>query len=262
MLTSAATAFVVHGGAIIPRRGITFKIGAEVVMARKLMEIGCPILYTVTGTGACEVGASLWLDYENWVTAVGAVDNNMEAVNQVRPILQACGVKDILTCSVGGGWGTTWGTEASWGHLSGYYETVDLGLGIAYVNGLEYSFLARLLGKGVDIIEVPAEERRLGFMNMTLIEPGKIIVPVQKMNRPKKTFRALNKRGVDVIEIEWDNMMVLGGGLHCALGYLVRDMPGPNLRELGSRKGKLISANGEMTSPHIEATDRPGEVTQ
>jgi hypothetical protein len=66
-------------------------------------------------------------------------------------------------------------------------------------------------------------------------------MPVKKTKRPEQTLRALQKEGVDVIEADWDEMLVLGGGLHCGLGHLVRDMPGPSLKELGGRKGKIIA---------------------
>jgi N-dimethylarginine dimethylaminohydrolase len=251
VMTSAATAFVVHGGAIVPRRGVTIKIGAEVLIARKLLELGCPILYTVTGTGVCEIGASDWLDFENWIYGVGGADNNMETVNQVTPILQRCGVKDIITASCGTGWGHSWGASASWAHVTNYFNVVDLGLAICYPNGVDYSFMSRVLAKGVDLIEVPEEEQRAGCINITLIEPGKIVMPVRSDKPPVRTLRALRAEGVDVIEVKWDHMAIMGGGLHCGIGALVRDMPGPSLGELGKRKGKIKGSGKTGKMPEV-----------
>jgi hypothetical protein len=166
-------------------------------------------------------------------------------INQVRPVMEASGVKEILTSSCGGAWGHKWGSNAyrwghiSWGHITESFNTVDLGLAIAYIPGLDYAFIGKLLQKGVDVIEVPEEEK--SCLNLTIIEPGKIIMPVKKTKRPEQTLRAIQKEGVDVIEADWDEMLVLGGGLHCGLGHLVRDMPGPSLKELGGRKGKIIA---------------------
>jgi hypothetical protein len=35
-------------------------------------------------------------------------------------------------------------------------------------------------------------------------------------------------------------MNILGGGVRCGVGPLLRDMPGPSIGELDGRKGKLI----------------------
>lgn len=51
-----ASAFVIKGGAIIPRYGYApWRRGREVNLAKRLMELGCPILYTVHGKGVLEL---------------------------------------------------------------------------------------------------------------------------------------------------------------------------------------------------------------
>jgi N-dimethylarginine dimethylaminohydrolase len=240
MLTSTGSAFVIHGGAIIPRRGVAFKVGVEVVLTRKLAEIGCPILYTITGKGTMEVGSSVWLDHEHWVVSQGTAEGNSDALQQVTPILQRSGVREIMTTTMyGGSWGTTWCPSPNWGHVTSGLEVVDVGVALAVIPSLSYEFVGKLLHKGINIIEAPAEDGQ--YLNVVLLEPGKIMISTSEMaRRPLATLRALRKAGIDVIEVEWTNMNILGGGVRCGVGPLLRDMPGPSIGELDGRKGKLI----------------------
>jgi N-dimethylarginine dimethylaminohydrolase len=76
---------------------------------------------------------------------------------------------------------------------------------------------------------------------VVLLEPGKIMISTsEKARRPLATLRALKKAGIDVIEVEWSNMNILGGGVRCGVGPLVRDMPGPSIGELAGHKGKFL----------------------
>lgn len=240
MLTSTGSAFVIHGGAIIPRRGVPFKVGVEVVLTKKLAELGCPILYTITGKGTMEIGSSVWLDYEHWIVSQGTAEGNSDALQQVTPVLQSHGVKEVLTTTMyGGSWGTTWCPSPNWGHVTSGIEVVDVGVALAVIPSLSYEFVGKLLHKGIDIIEAPPEDGM--YLNVVLLEPGKIMISTsENFKRPLATLRQLKKAGVDVIEVNWTEMNKLGGGVRCGVGPLVRDMPGPSIAERGDRRGKLI----------------------
>ncbi len=240
MLTSTGSAFVIHGGAIIPRRGVPFKVGVEVVLTKKLAEIGCPILYTITGKGTMEIGSSVWLDYEHWIVSQGTAEGNSDALQQVTPILQRSGVKEIMTTTMyGGSWGTVWCPSPNWGHVTSGIEAVDVGVVLAIIPSLSYEFVGKLLKMGITVVESPPEDGQ--YLNVVLLEPGKVMISTSDQGRrPLATLRALRKMGVDVIEVEWTNMNKLGGGVRCGVGPLVRDMPGPSIAELGGNKGKLV----------------------
>lgn len=247
MLTSAGTAFVIKGGAIIPRRGVTFKQGAEVVVAKKLMDIGCPILLTTTETTANEIGASEWLDDKNWAFGVRGVENNTETVEQARPVLERAGVENIhLTSIAGGSWGTCVPDGVNWSHINSVFNVVDLGLAMAHIPSLDYEFISNVSSLGVDLIEVPEDER--DALGATLIEPGKIIMGIREADPPRQTIRKLEEHDVEVITVDWTHMYTLGGSIRCGIGPLIRQMPGPRLEELDKSGGDIISVDDSRSN--------------
>ena len=66
--------------------------------------------------------------------------------------------------------------------------------------------------------------------NFVTLEPGKIVTAAGA----EKTVKELEKRGVDVIEIDLDQCISLfGGSTHCVTAQLIRE-PGPLIEELQS----------------------------
>ena len=101
---------VITGGAIIERPAPAYKKGLEVYHAKRLMELGCPILYTVHGKGYFE-SSNLWFidrEGEKVILAVG-LRTNMDGLNQITPILERAGVKEIHIA-----------------HLTGYLKTRNI----------------------------------------------------------------------------------------------------------------------------------------
>jgi len=92
--------------------------------------------------------------------------------------------------------------------------------------GCLFDFIEYLKEKGVNLIEIPCEEGESAAANHIALEPGKIINTAGF----DKTRKKLEKEGVDVIEVEWAQWIVRGGGggIHCATGPLIRE-PGPRL---------------------------------
>ena len=56
--------------------------------------IGCPILYTVHGTGVCEIGASTRMS-DDFIVLMLSTDCNREGADQVIPILERAGYREI-----------------------------------------------------------------------------------------------------------------------------------------------------------------------
>jgi N-dimethylarginine dimethylaminohydrolase len=214
MLWAPASAFVINGGAIIPRYGLApWRRGFEAILARRIVELGCPILYTVHGLGIIELGGNCqWLDPHHLVVGIGP-STNLEGVRQIWPILREAGVTEI--------------------HLTAFRNTIhlDMAFGLAAdwlavvdPRCLEDSFLDYLRGKGFDLLEVPPEEGDNSACNTLVLEPGVVVMPAGN----RQTSAALRKRGVEVIEVDMSEFIKSGGGPHCATAELIRD-PGPYL---------------------------------
>jgi N-dimethylarginine dimethylaminohydrolase len=214
MLWAPASAFVINGGAIVPRYGLApWRRGFEALLARKLGELGCPILCTIHGDGVFELGGNCqWLDPKHLVIGVGKT-TNMEGVRQVWPVFKDAGVEDI--------------------HLTTFKDVIHLDMAFGMASDwvavvdprcLEPSFLSYLRRKGIDLVEVDPVEADNSACNTLVLKPGVVVLPAGN----PKTAKALRERGVEVIEVDMSEFVKTGGGPHCATAGLVRD-PGPLL---------------------------------
>ncbi len=214
---------VVEGGAIIGRMALPYRRGEEFIALKALAKLGVPILYTVNGRGFFEGGNVVWLDPEHVVLGK-SVRTNQEGIDQVSYILRRCGVKEIYVVPIPGYLRNTEWPAGGFAHLDCVFGYVDDGLAVVYPPSVPYEFIEYLTSKGINLIEVPPEEARWLACNTLALKPGKVVLP-QEIRR---TVKALEREGVDVIGIAWGESKYLGGGPHCATMPLVRD-PGPRL---------------------------------
>jgi N-dimethylarginine dimethylaminohydrolase len=209
-----ASAFVINGGAIIPRYGwAPWRRGREVNLAKRLMQLGCPILHTTHGKGILELGGNgQWLDPRHLVIGIGAT-TNLEGVDQIRPLLARAGVEEV--------------------HLAYFNDTIHLdvcfGLADAWVGvvdkrKLHFNTLSYLKKKGIELIEATPEEADNFACNLIALEPGKVVIP----SGNPKTIKALKERGVTVIDLDFSDFIKMEGGPHCCVSSLIRE-PGPYL---------------------------------
>jgi len=214
-------AVVINGGAIIERPAMAYKKGLEVFIARRLVELGCPILYTVHGRGVFEASNLWFIDPKTAVIATG-LRTNMEGVNQVIPILRGAGVEEVHIAHLPGYLGRRrWQVGGSSGifHLDMTFGMVDEGLGVIYPGGVDYDTIIFLKRKEVNLIEVPEEELRSCAPNVLPLAPGKVVIP----SGNSETIKNLRREGVDVIDVELSEFVKAGGGPRCMTLPLIRD---------------------------------------
>ncbi len=214
---------VISGGAIIERPAPVYKKGLEVFHAKRLMELGCPILYMVHGKGCFEASNLWFLDRkgEKVIIAVG-LRTNMDGVNQVKPILEMAGVKEVHVAHLPGYLRTReWQVGGSSGvfHLDMTFGMADENLGVIYPGGMGYDTIQYLENLGINLIEVPEKELRNCAPNILPVSPGKVIIP----SGNPETCKGLRKEGVDVIEVELSEFVKGGGGPRCLTLDLIRD---------------------------------------
>ena len=215
------TTIMVRGGAIITRPTHAYKKGLEVFHAKRLMELGCPILHTIHGKGAYEGSNLVWVDDNSVILGVG-LRGNMEGVKQVEYILRGLGVDDIHIAHLPG---YLYHRKHQIGGSSGIFH-VDMTFNMAYYKigviwpgGIGYDTVLWLESKGVDLIEVPDEELHTCVQNLLPIAPKKVIVPGFNLT----VTRELRKRGIDVIEVDLSEFAKGGGGPTCLTLVLIRD---------------------------------------
>lgn len=212
---------MVRGGAIIERPVPAYKKGLEFYHAKRLMELGCPILYTITGKGAFEASNMVWIDDRSVILALG-LRGNMEGLRQVEQILRSLGVEDIHIAHLPG---YLYERKSQVGGSSGVFH-LDMAFGMAYYKigvlwpgGIGYDTILWLEGKGVDIIEVSNEELNTCAPNLLPIAPKKVIVSALNL----KMTEELRRKGIEVIELDLSEFAKGGGGPTCLTLPLICD---------------------------------------
>jgi N-dimethylarginine dimethylaminohydrolase len=212
---------MVRGGAIICRPPPAYKKGLEYFQAKKLMELGCPILHTIHGDGYYEASSMCWIDEKSVILAAGMRAND-EGRRQVEYILRGLGVEDIHHAELPGYLNNR---KAQMGGSSGMFH-LDLTftmayekIGLIWPGGVGYNTIQWLLGKGVDLIEVPDDELLLCAANCLPIEPKKVIAPAIGLSVTDE----LRKRGIEVLELDLTEFAKGGGGVTCMTLPLIRE---------------------------------------
>ncbi len=219
---------ILDGGALIGRTAIASKRDINKLFAQRLMEIGCPILYTVHGKGSgIESGGNLvWLD-ETHVMLATSVRVSQEGIDEVIPIYRSVGVEEFHVAQLPGY--LNFQTERAGGpggfyHLDMVFNMVAEGLALIYPAGVGYETIRYLQKKNIELIEVPLEEVQNYACNVCAIRPGRIIMTAGC----PRTRERLEKRGIEVLEMAFEGGNVSGRGPACSTLPLVRDR-GPSI---------------------------------
>ncbi len=211
-------AFFVHDqfamtpeGAIIARPALKVRRKEVYYTAKKLAELGIPILRTIHGHGTFEGADLLWLNEETVILGIG-VRTNQEGARQVEEILRVVGVKEIIEFPIPYG-------QA---HVDGRLNIVDKNLAILFPWHVPYTVASKLKEHGYDIIEVedPREALIDKATNVVALEPGTIIM---SKTGALKTKQRLREAGVKIVEVKVDELMKGHGGISCMTGRLKRD---------------------------------------
>lgn len=218
---SAAAGFVINGGAIIPREAAPYWRGRSRYVSQFLAAMGCPILYTVHGTGVCEVGAFTRMA-DDFIVAMLSTDCNREGLDQVRPILERAGYR-IWTARSPGPLYDFHQEVIGWMHADMWIAPLDVDLALIYPPWCDFETIRYLRSIGYRLIEAPRDEQEsVAPANLLTIEPRKVIMTAGA----PKTRALLENEGVEVIEVEYREVICYGGGIRCTTMQLVRD-PGP-----------------------------------
>jgi len=219
---------ITRGGAIISRFGMPWNKGRDMYLQKFLVEeLGIPVLMQIHGKGVGEIGAQVFLAENVWMVGLG-IAFNQEALNQVTPVLQSVGVKEIFVTHIPGPLDSIeWPLGGTY-HPDMFIGIVDVGIAVIYPAWCDYETIKWLTKKGFKLIEVPAEEQRKYLpVNLQLIEPGKVIMP----EGANETIKKVRAEGVDVIEVPFSEQYKESGGMRCTAMQILRE-PGPGLEEI------------------------------
>lgn len=196
-------------GAIVTRPAMAARRGEERYAAKKLAELGVPIIRTVCGSATFEGAMALWIDRHTVVLASG-VRTNREGYEMVETELKRMGVSSILPMQIPYGHA----------HIDGLLNMASGDVAMIHASQIPYDVCDALKKKGIRLIECPSQtEAKEGLaINYVAIEPGLIVMPAGN----PRSQALLEENGIKVIPLEFDEILKGYGAIHCCTAFLKR----------------------------------------
>jgi N-dimethylarginine dimethylaminohydrolase len=196
----------IPGGAVICRPNAMGRREEMCWATRRIVEAGCPIIRTISGTGLLEGGSFMWIDTKTAVISTGLCANRA-GVEQMREALAYCGV-ELLTLQ----------TPGFSQHLDGFMAMVDVDKALINPTMLPYDFIAVLRARGIEMIHICPEDPPFAI-NALPLSPGRVIASEMS----ERTLETLDRKGIEVTSIPYEPCWRSGGGIHCNTAPLARD---------------------------------------
>ncbi|MBN1658134.1 MAG: amidinotransferase [Anaerolineae bacterium] len=200
--------FMTPEGAIVGRPASTVRAGEERWIARRLADLGIPILRTVRGHGVFEGADAAWLDARTVLLATG-LRTNTEGAAQVAATLAEMGVSVVYA-------GLPFGAM----HLMGTLRFAGPDLAIAWHGRVPYAAVEALRARGFRLLFMPDEEEtsRRNTLNFVTLGPRRILMPAGS----PATRAFFEAAGIACREVEIDELAKAAGGIGCMTGVLHR----------------------------------------
>lgn len=201
--------FMTPEGAIVGRPASTIRAGEERWVARRLAELGIPILRTVRGTGTFEGADAAWLDPKTALLATG-LRTNAEGAAQVAGTLGEMGVEVITV-------GLPYGAM----HLMGTLRFLDRDMAVAWSGRVPYAAVEALRARGYKVLFAPDEDELKRGMALNFVTLGPRRVLMAAGNTSTQAF--YEELGVTCLTVQIDELVKAAGGIGCLTGVLERD---------------------------------------
>jgi N-dimethylarginine dimethylaminohydrolase len=188
-------AIVTDAGAVVLRMGKAERRGEEAAIASTLSAVGVPVLAELGGAATAEGGDLLWLDHDTLAVGRG-YRTNAEGFRQLAAALRPLGVAAVeVQLPHGDG-------PASCLHLMSLISMLDDDLAVAYPPLLPVPFMELLAHRGIELVEVPAEELPTMGPNVLALAPRRGLAlagsPVTRQRLEAAGCEVLTYRGREI----------------------------------------------------------------
>jgi N-dimethylarginine dimethylaminohydrolase len=201
--------FATPEGVILARPASIVRAGEERMVARRLADLGVPIVRSVRGGGTFEGADAAWLNPSTVILGLG-LRTNAEGAAQVTATLKEMKA-DVIQVDL------PFGTM----HLMGMLRFVDRDLAIAWPKRLAYRGIEALKEHGYQIEFLPDEvEGAKGkSLNFVTLGPREILMAAGNPN----TQAFCEDLGITCHAIEVDELGKAAGAIGCLTGILHRE---------------------------------------
>ena len=201
--------FMTPEGVILARPASTVRAGEERRVARRLADLGIPIVRTLRGGALFEGADAMWLDDQSVMVGKG-LRTNAEAVTQIRAALEPMGVE---TLEVDLPFGTM--------HFMGLLRIVDKGMAVCWWRRTPFAAVRALEARGCEIVWLPEGDdvdlnRGLNFVTLG---PRKILM-VAGYGSVQATLEAA---GIECVTVDCSELVKAAGAIGCLTGILHRE---------------------------------------
>lgn len=158
-----------NGGIILCSMGKAARAAEPEAMELYLNKIGVPILGRIKSPGTLEGGDVIWID-ERTVAVGEGYRSNATGISQFRELLGNL-VDDVISVPL-----PHWNGPEECLHLMSNLSPVDHNLYLVYSRLLPINFRNFLLGRNIQLVEVPDEEYASMGCNVLAVAPRKCIM--------------------------------------------------------------------------------------
>jgi arginine deiminase len=202
--------FLTPEGAVLARPASTVRAGEERQVARRLAEIGIPIVKYLQGSGTFEGADAMWLSSRTVVIGHG-LRTNRDGAEQVAASLAAMGVGSLIV-------DMPYGTM----HLMGMMRFADRNLAVAWPRRTPHALVRALQSEGYEVAFLPeASDHEMNrAMNFVTLGPRKILLEAG-YDAMQRFYESL---GITCVTVEAQELVKAAGGFGCLTGILTREM--------------------------------------
>jgi arginine deiminase len=201
--------FATPEGIILARPASTIRAGEERLVARRLAELGMPILRSVRGRGTFEGADAAWLGPDVALVATG-LRTNADGAAQVSELLWEMGIEVVPV-------GLPYGAM----HLMGTLRFAGPDRAVAWPGRVPFAAVEALRDRGFEVLflpDFPGEERRAA-LNFVTLGLRRILMPAGQ----PRSQGFLEAAGIECRTVGVDELLKAAGGIGCLSGVLERE---------------------------------------